>query len=248
MEKTFTDILKEIQNGSFNLIESINLLATDEELVHQIEGVEGYCVVKNTEGKVSLVEDKGDNKYWGKNNTPMPFHLDGAYYPKVPRYALLYCVRSSDQGGNTVFTEAAKVIDRLYEKYDSNLLESINIIYMGTDRKKYRRPLIEFLPTGEKFLNWYSSLYIEPDLLNLSDENRRLFTRNTSELVSDIEKWLEENVMHDHEWKVGDLIVFDNCLTLHSRREMAIGGNRLLYRIWFDKEGFLAEKNPIIQV
>ncbi len=245
MKEAFSEILKEIEEGSFSLIKAVNVQASSEDLVRQIEDATSYGVVNNTEGKVSLVEDKGDVKYWGKNNTPMPFHLDGAYYPKIPRYALLYCVRSSDQGGNTVFAEAAKVIDKLYRKYDANLLESITVIYMGTDRKKYRRPLLEETESGNKFLNWYSSIYIEPDMRKISDENRRLFTRNTSELILDIEKYLEESIVHDQEWKEGDLVVFDNRLLLHSRREMAVGGNRLLYRIWFDTEGFVDVKNPI---
>ena len=247
MSQEFYLNLKLILNKKFNLLKVLNLPNLQEkDIVEVIESIPEFCIVNSREGKSSRVENKNDTKDWGKNNDFFPFHLDGGYYSKIPKYAILYCAGPSEKGGETFFTESSYVINKLVQKYDNNFLDSLNIVYMSPDKKKYKKPLIEKVELGSQ-LNWYSSLYIEPDINKLPDDRRRLFTKFINELIMDIENLLREGICLKHSWSEGDLVLFNNQLLLHGREKILDNNsNRLLYRIWFDEGNFDETKKPIL--
>jgi alpha-ketoglutarate-dependent taurine dioxygenase len=54
------------------------------------------------------------------------------------------------------------------------------------------------------------------------------------------------NIVYEHQWKPGDLVVFDNQRLLHGRNKIIEGyANRLLYRMFFDQSEFDARRVPI---
>jgi alpha-ketoglutarate-dependent taurine dioxygenase len=244
MVKSFSKLLSSLTTTS-DLLHILSESLTSDCIINTIDSNSEFRVVKSAEGKLSTVENMNNINDWGKNNALFPFHLDGAYYPTVPRYAILYCIRPSLEGGNTFFTKAESVIDKLESKYDSNFLKSLYIIYVSPEKKKYKKPLIEEVENGKQ-LNWYSSLYIEPDPQSLSSNNRRILTQLLGEFINDVEHYLKENVIYSHKWKKNDLVLFNNQLLLHGRDKITdINNNRLLYRIWFDTKDFLEIRNPI---
>ena len=194
MIKGFSQLLGSLTKTS-DLLHIISEPLTSDCIINEIDSTTEFKVIKSAEGKLSTVENMNNISDWGKNNASFPFHLDGAYYPKVPKYVILYCVRPSLDGGNTFFSKAASVIERLESKYDSNFLKSLYIIYVSSEKKKYKKPLIEEVENGKQ-LNWYSSLYIEPDPDSLSGNNRRIFTQRLGEFIKDVEQYLKENVVY----------------------------------------------------
>jgi gamma-butyrobetaine dioxygenase/trimethyllysine dioxygenase len=224
---------QDIQSPFYMFNESLSA----EDIVQIIES-SNFRVIPSKDGAVGTVENRNIEENWDKNGNAFDFHLDGPYYDKPPRYVILYCVRPSERGGETFISDSRAVIDRLYTKYDRNLLDSMNIVYVSSDKKKYRKPLIEGVQ-----LNWFTSMYFEPNLDTISDRNRQNFRRHVSELSADIEKWLTEEIILTHTWKTGDLLLFDNLATLHGRNQ--VFGDRMLYRIWFDRPDFSMNKTPI---
>ncbi len=215
-----------------------------QDIVEAIEGVGDLKVIPNSDGNIGTVENKRDSSDFGKNVDVFPFHADGAYYTRIPRYVILYCVQTSG-GGETFFTETNSVIRALRDTFDNNLIDSLNIVYMGGDKKKYRHPLIERIDDRE-VLHWYSSLYLEPDINKLSANNRRYFTQLSAQVSTFLDNELKKRVVYEHTWAAGDLFVFDNQQVLHGRKEIDdLDSQRLLYRIWFDRANVSCEKEPI---
>lgn len=204
-----------------------------------------YCAVPSHEGEVDEIHDEGNLSDFGKHSAAFSFHVDGGYYPYVPHYFVLYCVSASLSGGNTVFSDSKKVIDRLYQKYDQNFLDSMKIMYMSRGNSLYERFLIEVSHDGSnlKRLNWYSSAYFLPDLSKLSIQNRKNYTNLLGEFLKDIKKYLEEAIVLDHQWQAGQGIVADNRRLLHGRKAFQ-GGSRLLYRMMIDNVGFDLSQRP----
>lgn len=246
MSGRLKQVLDNVQENSPIFTEIFNYpYNTADDMVNEIDSSANYRVIKSAEGKLSTVEDNNNIKDWGKNNSPFPFHLDGGYYIKVPQYVILYCVRPSPSGGNTFFSKSEDVIKLLENKYDHNLLTSINIVWISSDRKRYKRSLIENVEGGRQ-LNWFSSLYLEADATSISDSNRRFLTRHLTELLQDIEIYLKQCITLNHKWQEGDLLLFNNQLHLHGRDTIPSKSDRLLYRVWLDRKTFLETKNPIL--
>src|SRR5436190_1299859 len=132
------EIFQKVLSGQINLYDVINAPGLKgEEIVNAIEQDPSLKVIPSADGKIGTVENKENIKDWGKNNSAFPLHLDGPYYTKIPRWVILYCVNPGGIGGETFLASAEKVIEKLGEKFDSNLLENTYIIYLSSDRKKY---------------------------------------------------------------------------------------------------------------
>lgn len=233
MSNSFRKLLRKILCDRNNLLEHINLQITGQKIISIIEKSAEFKVIHSRDGKLGTVENKCQMNNWDKNNNAFDFHFDGPYYKILPRYVILYCVKPASLGGDTYFTNSQNIIKDLKSKYDLKLLTSINTIYMSSDRYKYSRPLIETI-NNQEHLNWFTSLYLEPNISLLTDYQRQHFQKISYELITDIQKLLHKHIIKVHKWKHGDLLLCDNLNTLHGRTEIITGG-RLLYRIWFDK-------------
>lgn len=234
--------------GLDNLVNSSKSYAIFSDLSITLENFksklpDNYCSVPSHEGQVDEINDEGYSSDFGKHSAAFSFHVDGGYYPTIPHYFVLYCVSPSLSGGNTVFSDSRKVVDRLYAKYDPDFLESIKIMYMSRGNKVYERSLIDIDNSNKKRLNWYSSAYFMPDFSKLSIKSRKNYTNLLGELIQDIKQYLEEEIVLDHQWQTGQGIIADNRWLLHSRTAFQ-GGSRLLYRMMFDEKGFDLSQRP----
>lgn len=248
MEKN-ASVVRLFQNITFGLPDGFQLLNTPdldgEDIVKAIELNPSIKVIPNREGKIAKVENKGNVQDYGKNGLAFPFHNDGPYFHRVPKWVILYCRKAGNGGGQTFFSNTNKVIAELRERFDSNLLQSMNIVYMHRDRTKFRFPLVQKDEQGGEHLNWNTSLYLEPDLQVILESNRQSFTQRANELMSTINLLLEKNMVLEHDWNDGDLLLFDNHLLLHGRRVVPAGSERLLYRIWIDLITFDSSKKRV---
>jgi alpha-ketoglutarate-dependent taurine dioxygenase len=204
-----------------------------------------YCAVPSHEGEVDEIRDIGFSADYGKHSGAFTFHIDGAYYPVAPRYFTLYCVRPSLAGGYTVLADSKTVIERLYEKYDANFLESMHIMYMSRGNQVYKRHLIQAGRCGSnlKKLNWVNSCYFVPDLALLSIRNRKVYTSLLETFLKDIRQYFEEAIVFNDRLEAGQGIIVDNHRLFHSRTAFD-GGDRLLYRMMIDTEGFDLNHRP----
>lgn len=229
--------LKEFFKKDFSLVEPIKSDLLPQDIVEVICSTPGLKVIPSKEGNFSTVFNENDLNDWGKNNDFFPFHLDGGYYAEVPKFVILYCAVPSESGGETFFCEGETVVNKLLGRYDEEFLYSLNVTYISPNKKQYVKPLIRKTHT-EQQLNWYSSLYIQPDCIKLPDRYRRRLTTNIAQLILDIERTMYDSIFLEHKWEKHDLLLFNNQLLLHGRNKIPEGSRRTLYRIWCDHPDF----------
>ena len=178
---------------------------------------------------VSNVKEKG--KYIGVENAGDSWHSDLSYMPEPSLGSLLYALEISEIGGDTEWLSMYDAYDTLPDKtkmridglkarHSFNRYKNTRVVIPkqrqqgGKERYEKISPPDVFHPvvrthpdTGRK------ALYVSPrftiGILDGSEDEAQ-------ELLDDlIEHTIQAKFIYHHEWKVGDLMMWDNRCTLH---------------------------------
>lgn len=167
------------------------------------------------------------DKSYARLFSGIPWHVDIANEPGKPRYParILYCVATP-----THFTGLSTDVSSMAAAYNNlspdekTLFDNSYLIYQswqqpGTYVKEL--PAVEIHPyTKEKFLRlnavsqengWIRGWYT----LNPDGTKKHLDNEVLKKYVKD----LGDKYQYVHNWKVGDLIIFDNWATMHRKGE-----------------------------
>ncbi len=166
----------------------------------------------------------------------MMFHSDGAHRESPYRATTLYGIKIPSRGGNTLFANLHATYDALpQQKKDQieNLVTRIVYDYEAVDRAdtiaadpvlpRAHHPLVKTHPdSGRKTL--YLSRLMTQDIVDMpADEGEELLL----ELFDHCEK---PEFVYAHEWKVDDLLIWDNRCTNHARTDFPADEQRMLRR------------------
>ena len=166
----------------------------------------------------------------------MWFHIDSGYAEKPYKYTFLYGVELPSVGGNTRFVNMYTAYDRLPEDvkrqiaglkalhvHEYKRAERVDTSADVSDAPHWSHPLVIRHPeTGRK------SLFVD-----------RLMTFRVEGMAHDESEALlnmlfdhSENpeFIYEHEWRLKDLIMWDNRCTIHGRTWFPESENRLLRR------------------
>ncbi len=173
----------------------------------------------------------------------MLFHSDQCYVEQPCMAALLYGIEIPSHGGQTIFAN----MYRAYETLPQELLQAIEgrkalNVFEYNEEGDYGRSAIELYPacptgakcfahpivrthpvTGRKalYVNRGMTLCIEGMEREESDVLlRRLFDHQE-----------QAQFQYAHDWRVGDLIMWDNRCTLHARADFPATERRILRRV-----------------
>ncbi|MGZ5127500.1 MAG: TauD/TfdA dioxygenase family protein [Burkholderiales bacterium] len=183
--------------------------------------------------KVSNIIENGE--HIGNPDAGLFWHSDGAYQAKPSMYSMLYAIEVPEKGGktygDTLFTSTAAAYDSLAEDLKRRILRlrAVHSLHHQYEKKKNAaflkrsdmtgadqsqvvpevvHPLVRIHPhTGRKciFVNEGHSSRIEGLPENESRELlQMLCTRCTA-----------SEFIYRHQWRPGDLVVWDNCATQH---------------------------------
>ena len=169
-------------------------------------------------GSIFHVEVENKDAYftsYANSNLFFPVHTDGSDFETPPKYVAMFCVRPSEEGGESLFVSLADLIANLPDA----LLDTLTT-------KQWRfntidRPIITQTPAGPTIC--YNRLMMESyaelpqQELDILDQLDRMCDQLTFRVK------LKEN----------DLIVFRNDLFLHGRTDFPLYANRLLKRVRF---------------
>ncbi|HUZ71453.1 MAG TPA: TauD/TfdA family dioxygenase [Stellaceae bacterium] len=183
----------------------------------------------------------GNVKVEGQRNElpegDMQFHADQCYYETIAKGAVLYALEIPSRGGNTLFasTHAA------YESLPPDL------------RAQVDRMRVLFLYDYEKNANrkapsdWADApRCIHPAVVVHPETGRRalLVNRLMADSIVDMPREQSDALLgrlcqaaerpehiYEHEWRVGDLLIWDNRATLHARTDFDPAERRLLRRM-----------------
>lgn len=170
----------------------------------------------------------GDGEVW--------FHHDGSF-KEIPYAAtVLYGMAVTSTGGETVFANMYMAYDRLDEETKARIdgLDGLNIYdYASTGRVDLDRdisdinhwvhPLVIRHPdTGRK------ALYVSP-LITARIEG--LPKPESDALLEDLFRYQDDDeIIFEHKWEAGDLVMMDNRSITHARKDFPAGEPRMLRR------------------
>lgn len=172
----------------------------------------------------------GDGEMW--------FHHDTSYYPEPHRATLLYSMKLPSWGGNTCFSNMYKAYDniprplrdrlegrKVLQVHDYKRRERLDIdtIDLNNVRHHWQPIFITHPATGRKSL--YISRLMSAKIEGLSNGESEDALAQLFEISED------PAIVYEHEWKLGDLVIWDNWCSIHARKDFPRDEPRLMRRL-----------------
>jgi taurine dioxygenase len=209
-----------------------------DQLRERAEGVlqldPRVLLVSNIKQQGTPIGAFGDGDMW--------FHIDSGYSERPYKYTFLYGVELPQEGGNTMFSNMYKAYDSLSDELKREL----------TGRKalhihEYKRSEKVDLSTDiSKVPHWFHPVFItHPKTGRKTLFVDRLMTARiegvSSERSDEILSQLYEigesrEFIYEHEWQLGDFVMWDNLATIHARTDFPRDQRRLLRRCTIEGE------------
>ena len=171
----------------------------------------------------------------------MMFHHDMLHAEQPHTATLLYAVEIPSQGGNTLFANCYAAYDTLTDDVRAKLegRSAFNHYNYGVTVKGKNNGVESFAEaehpvfrthdvTGRKAV--YVNRLMTERVVGLDeDESERLLNA----VYDHAEK---PEFVYEHEWRIGDLLLWDNRCSMHARTDFPEGERRLLWRTTVDDE------------
>tara|TARA_B100000700_G_scaffold329872_1_gene453374 strand:+ start:459 stop:1316 length:858 start_codon:yes stop_codon:yes gene_type:complete len=222
---------KDEQVAFANQFGDVGIRATPLE--NQNEVSNGY------DGSIMLVtnqRDENGNYIGSLQDGEMWFHHDMSYRPEPHKATLLHAIELPSNGGNTKFANQYLAYEnvpddlkkrlrgrKVLQAYNFTMLEKVDLESGLDGIQHYWQPIFVKHPETGK-----TALYVSR-LISAAIEN---MTRKESDQI--LKKLIEiaENpkLIYEHEWKLGDLAMWDNRCSTHARTDFSPVERRLLRR------------------
>ena len=166
------------------------------------------------------------------------WHHDQIYLTKPAVGSLLYSVKLPETGGNTAFCDLAAAYAALPDAR-KQALEGVRAVHSyeyfnrqwsePTSAKQKKRtpdvshPLVRTHPvTGRK------AIYADP---GMTAGIEGMDDADGQALLNELYEWcLQPQFLYEHEWRLGDAVMWDNASTMHRRGEFDPNAERLMKR------------------
>lgn len=154
------------------------------------------------------------------------FHSDTSYVPQPPSYSALIAIDVPDAGGATLFTDQYLAFETLPPDLQRDLMGA-SLLHGPSDvpvTEAQWHPLVRRNPITGRAALFLTSLarcrqLVLRDGTDRSDLIERLYTHS-----------IDARLRRQHQWRKGDVILWDNRCTLHAADHSAVVGDRTLYR------------------
>jgi taurine dioxygenase len=172
----------------------------------------------------------GDGEMW--------FHHDTSYYPEPHRATLLYSMKLPSWGGNTCFSNMYKAYEniprplrdklegkKVLQVHDYKRRERLDLDKIDLNAvRHHEQPIFITHPaTGRKAL--YISRLMSARILGLPRDESETVLEQLFEISED------PAIVYEHEWKLGDLVIWDNWCSIHARKDFPREEPRLMRRL-----------------
>ncbi len=167
----------------------------------------------------------------------MQFHADQCYYENPAKGAVLYALEIPSRGGNTLFASTGAAYDSLPEELREQI-DRLQVLFLYDYEKNANRKA----PT-----NWAGApRYVHPAVVLHPETRRRtlLVNRLMADSIVGMPREQSDGLIerlcqaterpehiYEHEWQVGDLLIWDNRATLHARTDFDPAERRVLRRL-----------------
>jgi taurine dioxygenase len=196
-----------------------------------LDGIEGYP-------KITAVLKKENETI----NFGGVWHTDTIYQPRPPKASILYAIELPPEGGDTLFANQTLA----YESLDDSMKKRImdlkatsrsdisSVAKTRADRIKDSGKGVQKLVGVHPMVRMHDetrrkSLYVSPahtrEIVGLEEEE------SNSVLETLFHHQIKEEFIGRQEWRVGDVVIWDNRCTLHFPLNDYHGYKRLLHRV-----------------
>jgi taurine dioxygenase len=188
-----------------------------------------FMMVTNIVENGKAIGSFGDGEMW--------FHHDTSYYPQPHRATFLYAMKLTSWGGQTCFSNMYMAYDKIpralrdklegrkvLQVHDYKRRERIDLDTVEVDKiAHHEQPIFITHPaTGRK------SLYISRLMSARIEGLSRQESEDALEQLFDISE--DAAIVYEHEWQLGDLILWDNWCSIHARKDFPREEPRLMRR------------------
>lgn len=186
-------------------------------------------------GEVNELRVRAGAKNYLYTNREVPFHWDGAFVGRVPRYIVFQCESAPPEGagGETLFCDTRLLLERA----SPSVRESWGRVAVTYSTEKvvhyggtFTSPLLAAHPvSGGQVLR-----YAEPveDLNPVRLEIEGIAAEARAAFLLDMRRRLRDpEVCYAHRWRDGDILVADNHALLHGRRAFKESAPRHIRRV-----------------
>lgn len=173
-------------------------------------------------------------------NGELLFHSDHAFYPTVMKGITLYAVDVPTQGGDTLFANAERAYENLPQrlKHRVSELSARHVYDYARDRGDSRVTIDELgekavqavhpvawphPETGRKVL--FVNEFMTHEIVGLPRDESEGLLRDLLAYIRD------PGVIYQHQWRVGDLVIWDNRSLQHARTNFDPAEKRTLRRV-----------------
>ena len=168
-------------------------------------------------------------------NSEVPFHWDGAFIGRVPRYIFFHCDEAPPfgSGGETLFSDTTLILNSadpelITEWTKTNVRYSTEKIvhYGGT----FTSPVLATHPETGQMVIRFAEPVVDLNPVDLVIDG--MTTARQSAFIADMHKRLHaSDVCYRHQWQAGDLVIADNNALLHGRRRFEPNAARRIRRV-----------------
>lgn len=168
----------------------------------------------------------------------LDFHMDQLFLEHPLKAIILYGVEIPEAGGGTKFVDARAAYDNMpgalkartdalscrhARAYDTQTTQDWNVVESAQDCPSWVHPMARTDPHSGRKALWVNRL------TTLGVEG--LPEAESRELIDEVREYLYDDALtYHHEWKPGDLILWDNLVLQHARAPFDAAAPRTLRR------------------
>jgi taurine dioxygenase len=172
----------------------------------------------------------------------MMFHTDTAYDTTIHKATTLYSLEVPSKGGETIFSNQYAVYDALpedlkkhldgrlaYTAYEFGTMIKNKDKYNSPEMRSATHPALRRHEETQRISVFVNELMTEK-ILGLDEPQTRVIL----DKIFSLQK--EARFCYEHQWKQGDLVIWDNRCSLHARRDFPSHERRLMRRVTISGE------------
>jgi taurine dioxygenase len=167
----------------------------------------------------------------------MQFHADQCYYENPAKGAVLYALEIPSRGGNTLFASTIAGFDSLPHELREQALR-LQVLFLYDYEKNASHKAPSDWAGAPRYV--HPAVVLHPELRQPTLLVNRLMADSIVGMPREqgdplLERLCEANErpehVYEHEWRVGDLLIWDNRATLHARTDFDPAERRVLRRL-----------------
>jgi taurine dioxygenase len=167
----------------------------------------------------------------------MQFHADQCYYENPAKGAVLYALEIPSRGGNTLFASTIAGFDSLPRELREQALR-LQVLFLYDYEKNANRKAPSDWAGAPRYV--HPAVVLHPEIRKPTLLVNRLMADSIVGMPREqgdplLERLCEANErpehVYEHEWRVGDLLIWDNRATLHARTDFDPAERRVLRRL-----------------